>query len=152
SCAPVRWQRDLWKVKRMKPARILVLVVALAAGGIAAMLAGRSDDPTPPPPPVAEIETVDVLVAANEIGIGTTVQGADLRWQTWPAAAANPTFIRKTDRPDGINQFAGAIARGSFSAGEPIREAKLIKGTTSGYMAAVLPEGKRGMATEISVE
>ena len=53
---------------------------------------------------------------------------SDLRWQTWPAAAASPTFIRKSDRPDAINQLAGAIVRAPFSAGEPIREAKLIKG------------------------
>jgi Flp pilus assembly protein CpaB len=29
----------------MKPARIVVLLIALAAGGIAALLAGRSDPP-----------------------------------------------------------------------------------------------------------
>ena len=38
----------------------------------------------------------------------------DLRWQTWPAAAASPTFIRKSDRPDAINQLAGSIARAPF--------------------------------------
>jgi pilus assembly protein CpaB len=136
----------------MKPARILVLVIALAAGGVAAMLAGRSDDPTPIQPPVTQIETVDILIAGNDIGIGTTVQGPDLRWQTWPAAAAGPNFIRKSDRPDAINQLAGAIVRQPFSAGEPIRESKLIKGKSSGYMAAVLPQGKRAIATEITVE
>src|SRR5438105_11368756 len=33
----------LWKVKRMKPARIVALVTALAGGGTAALLGGRSD-------------------------------------------------------------------------------------------------------------
>jgi pilus assembly protein CpaB len=136
----------------MKPARIVVLVIALAAGGIAALLAGRSDEPPASQPPIAQLETVDILVAGNDIGIGTTVKNADLRWQTWPAAAASPTFIRKGDRPDAINEFAGAIARGPFTAGEPIRESKLIKGTSSGYMAAVLPKGKRAIATDITIE
>ena len=126
----------------MKPARIVVLVIALAAGGIAALLAGRSD---PPPQvqqaPVAPLETVDVLVAASDIGIGSTISGSELRWQTWPAAAAGANFIRRSDRPDAINQLAGSITRSPFFAGEPIREARLIRAKGSGYMAAILPSG-----------
>ena len=100
----------MWKVKRMKPARIVILLIALVAGGIAALLASRSDQP-PPVAPVAQMETVDVLVAAADIGLGTTVAGPELRWQTWPAAVASPTFVRKSDRPDAIQQLAGSIAR-----------------------------------------
>jgi pilus assembly protein CpaB len=138
----------------MKPARIIVLVIALVAGGIAALLASRSDRPEAPPqaPPVAQLETVDVLVAANDIGLGNTVKPDDLRWQVWPAAAASSNFIRKSDRPDAINQLAPSIARAPFSAGEPIREAKLIKANGSGYMAAILPSGMRAISTEISAE
>jgi pilus assembly protein CpaB len=137
----------------MKPARIVVLVIAAAAGGVAALLAGRSDPPAPPAPaPVAPIETVDVLIANSDIGLGHTVAASDLRWQTWPAAAAGANFIRKSDQPDAINQVAGSITRAAFSAGEPIRESKLIKGKSGGYMAAVLPAGKRAIATEISAE
>ena len=139
----------------MKPARIVVLVIAVAAGGVAALLAGRSEPPPPPlaPAPVAPLETVDVLIANSDIGLGHTVAANDLRWQTWPAAAAGPNFIRKSDQPDAINQLAGSITRAAFSAGEPIRESKLIKGKNGGgYMAAVLPSGKRAISTEISVE
>jgi len=135
----------------MKPARIIVLLIALVAGGIAALLAGRSDPP-PAPAPVAQIETADVLVAATDIGLGTTVSGQALRWQTWPTAAASPNFIRKSDRPDAINQLTGSLARQPFSGGEPIRESKLIKAKGSGYMAAVLPAGMRAVSTEISPE
>ena len=137
----------------MKPARIIVLVIALVAGGIAALLASRSDQTeTPTPAPVAQLETVDVLVAASDIGLGNTVKPEDLRWQVWPAAAANTNFIRKSDRPDAINQIAPSIARAPFSAGEPIRESKLIKANGSGYMAAILPSGMRAISTEISAE
>jgi pilus assembly protein CpaB len=135
----------------MKPARIIVLVIALLAGGIAAFLAGRSE-PSPPPPPVAQLETTDVLIAASDIPLGNKVAAPDLRWQTWPTAAAGPNFIRKSDRPDAINQFVGSIARAPFSAGEPIREAKLVKANGSGYMAAILPSGMRAISVEISPE
>jgi|SRR4051812_41962167 pilus assembly protein CpaB len=137
----------------MKPARILVLLIALAAGGVAALLAGRSDQqPAPEQAPVVQLETVDILIANVDIGMGRTVAAPDLRWQTWPAAAAGPNFIRKSDRPESINQLSGSIARQPFSAGEPIREAKLIKGQGSGYMAAILPGGMRAISTEISAE
>ncbi len=137
----------------MKPARIIVLVIALAAGAIAALLAGRSDRTAPPAPaPVAQLETVDVLIANADIGLGSTVSAQDLRWQTWPAAAAGPAFVRKNDRPDAINQLAGSITRAPFFSGEPIREAKLIRAKGSGYMAAILPGGMRAVSTEISPE
>jgi pilus assembly protein CpaB len=136
----------------MKPARIIVLVIALAAGGIAALLAGRSEAPPPPPPPVAQLETTDVLIANADIGLGSAVAEKDLRWQTWPAAAAGPNFIRKPERPEAIRELAGAIARIPFSAGEPIRESKLIKAKGSGYMAAILPSGMRAISVEISPE
>jgi pilus assembly protein CpaB len=42
--------------------------------------------------------------------------------------------------------------RQPFSAGEPIRDGKLIKGKASGYMAAILPAGLRAISTEISAE
>src|SRR5579883_357855 len=138
----------------MKPARIIVLLIALAAGGVAAFMASRSDQAPPPEPaaPVAQLETTDVLVANAEIGMGSAVKPEDLRWQTWPAAAASANFIRKSDRPDAIAQLAGAIARTPFSDGEPIREAKLIRADGSGYMAAILPTGMRAASIDISVE
>jgi len=135
----------------MKPARIIVLVIAVVAGGIAALLAGRWES-APPPAPVAQLETTDVLIAATDIGLGTSVSAQDLRWQTWPTVAAGPNFIRQSERPDAIEQLAGSIARAPFSAGEPIREAKLIKAKGSGYMAAILPSGMRAISVEISPE
>ncbi len=136
----------------MKAARLIVLGIAVAAGGLAALLAGRSEKPAPAPSPVAQLDTVDVLVAKSDIGRGTAVKAGDLRWQTWPTASAGPSFIRKSNRPDAIEQLAGSIARGSFAAGEPIQEARLIKAGAAGYLAAVLPSGMRAVSTEISAE
>jgi pilus assembly protein CpaB len=42
--------------------------------------------------------------------------------------------------------------RAPFIAGEPIREQKLVKANGSGFMAAILPTGMRGISTEISPE
>jgi pilus assembly protein CpaB len=136
----------------MKPARIIVLVIALAAGAIAALLAGRSDQEAPAPAPVAQIETVEVLVANNDIGVGTKMSAQEMRWQTWPTASANAQFIRKNERPEAIEQLSGSITRQTFVAGEPIRESRLIKAAGSGYLAAILPEGMRAIAMDVSPE
>jgi pilus assembly protein CpaB len=135
----------------MYTARIVVLIIALSAGGIAAYLASGSDK-TLPTEPVAQLQTVDVLVARSDIGLGQTVTPEDMQWQSWPAAAASNTFIRRNERPDATTQVAGSIARAPFIAGEPIREPKLVKANGSGFMAAILPTGMRAISTEISPE
>ena len=135
----------------MKAARLIVLGIAVAAGGVAAILAGgRGQAPAPAPAP--QIATVDVLVAKNDIGMGTKLSPNDLQWQTWPTSAANAAFIRKNEQPDALQQYEGAIARVAMSAGEPVRDNKLIKAKGSGYMAAILPAGMRATAVEISAE
>jgi pilus assembly protein CpaB len=142
----------MWEVKRMKTARLVVLGVAVAAGGLAALLAGRSDPLPPAPKPVVQVDTVEILVAKRDIGMGHVVSPNDIQWQIWPTAAAGPNFIRRSDRPEAVQQLAGAIARTPLVAGEPVREAKLIKADGSGFMAAILPAGMRAVSTEISPE
>jgi pilus assembly protein CpaB len=137
----------------MYTARIVVLFIALGAGGLAAYLASGSDTKSAAPaPPVAQLETVDVLVARSDIGLGQTTKAEDLQWQTWPKSTASGSFIRRSDRPDAITQVAGSIARSPIMAGEPIREQKLVKADGSGFMAAILPSGMRAVSTEISAE
>ncbi|MGA7998392.1 MAG: Flp pilus assembly protein CpaB [Bradyrhizobium sp.] len=136
----------------MNRARIVVLTIAVGAGGVAAYLASGSDDKPAPAAPAAQLQTVDVLVAKSDIGLGQTVTPADMVWQTWPTASASNTFIRRNERPDATTQIAGSIARSPFIAGEPIREPKLVKGNGSGFMAAILPTGMRAISTEISPE
>jgi pilus assembly protein CpaB len=136
----------------MKTAQIAVLSIALGAGGIAAWLARGTDDTAKTSAqPVAQLATVEVLVAKNEIGLGQSVKPDDLQWQTWPAAASS-SFIKRGDRPDANKQITGMIARAPFIAGEPIREPKLVRADGSGFMAAILPTGMRAVSTEISAE
>lgn len=142
----------MWKVKRMKAARLIVLGIAVVAGGLAAILAGGLDRQEAPPAPVARLDTVDVLVAKTDIGIGQTLGDQDVQWQPWPTAAMSPAFLRRNERPEAIAEFAGAVARTPIAAGEPVRESKLIRVKGSGYMAAILPAGMRAVSTEISPE
>jgi pilus assembly protein CpaB len=133
-------------------ARIIVLVIALAAGGVAAYLVSGSDNRPAPVQPVAQLPTVDVLIAKSDIALGQTLKPEDLQWQTWPAATASNSFIRRNDRPNATTELAGSIVRSPLIGGEPIREQKLVRADGSGFMAAILPTGMRAVSTEISPE
>src|SRR5512138_3771043 len=136
----------------MNNARIAVLAIAIGAGGIAAYLASGSSDQPAPAQPVAQMQTVDVLVAKADIGLGQSVKADDLQWQAWPAATASGSFINRASKADAVKEITGSIARSPFIAGEPIREQKLVKADGSGFMAAILPQGYRAVSTEISPE
>ena len=138
----------------MKRSRIIVLVIALAAGAVAAMLASGNRTPEapkqePPPPPLA---TTDVLVAKTDLATGQVVAEGDVGWQTWPAASATASFIRKTDRPEAIKEFIGAIVRTPIATGEPIRDSKVVLAKGGGFLAAILPHGMRAIAIDVSPE
>jgi pilus assembly protein CpaB len=128
--------------------------MALAAGGLAVKLVSMTGDTSPsePSPPSAEIETVDVLAAAAEIRPGQFLSAQNIHWQTWPAAsAAAAELITKSTRPNAIQELSGARARIALSVGEPIRVTKLAK-PGSGFLAAILPQGTRAVAMEITPE
>ena len=128
----------------MNIARVVVLIIAYLARG-------TEEKPRAEAEPVAQLPTVEILVAKSDIGLGQPVKPEDLQWQAWPASGAN-NLINRASRADGIKEIAGSIARTPVFAGEPIREQKLVKANGSGFMAAILPTGMRAISTEISPE
>ncbi len=95
----------------MNNARIVVLAIAIGAGGIAAYLASGSSEKPAPAQPVAQLQTVDILVAKSDIGLGQSVKPEDMQWQAWPSASASGSFISKTSRADAMREVTGSIAR-----------------------------------------
>ncbi|MGX5736238.1 Flp pilus assembly protein CpaB [Bosea thiooxidans] len=130
----------------MSPARIIILLVALAAGIGAALLV---QTPSEGPAPVAQVEpapTVPVLVAATDIPIGNTVAADSLRWQNWPLSGIPAGIIRKDETPEAEKEIIGQLARQALFAAEPIRREKLIRTDGTGFLSAVLPSGMRAVA------
>src|ERR1700736_3579445 len=133
----------------MNTARIVVLTIALGAGGIAAYLV-YSTEQAPVAEPVAQLPTVEILVAKSDIGLGQTVKPEDVQWQIWPAATASNSFIRRSD--SAMKEVDGSTVGAPFIVAEPIRDQKLVRADGSGFMAAILPTGMRAVSTEISPE
>ena len=134
----------------MKPARLVVLAVALGAAAVAAMLMRQS---APTAPVVVEksapVATTDVLVAAVELPVGQTLKPADVRWQPWPADYVPNGAITRTEAPAVDGEVTGSIVRSNFLAGEPIRREKLVKANSNAFMSAILPAGMRAVAISI---
>lgn len=106
----------------MTTARIVVLIIALSAGGVAAYPSRGYHDSNKPATAelVAQLATVDVLVAKFDIPLGQAVKPELLQWQSWLAAAASGSLTRRSDGADAMTQPAGSVARVPFVAGEPI--------------------------------
>lgn len=138
----------------MRPARILLIVVAIIAGGLAAFLATRSGPPAPQQQAATEViqeARERVLVANDGIGLGQRLTAEDVSWQDWPQGAVRAEYITASAVPDAPAQITGSVARFEFFPGEPIREAKLVS-STQGYMSAVISEGMRAVAVAVTPE
>src|ERR1700753_4266825 len=95
---------------RMNRSRTIILAIAVVAGSIAAYLASGSDTNRPvPPPAVAQIPTVEVLVARSDIALGQTITPDLMQWQTWTETSASNNFITRKDRPNAVTDLAGSI-------------------------------------------
>jgi pilus assembly protein CpaB len=139
----------------MKTTRLAVLGVAIAAGGAAAWLMNSgsapqsvvqviSDAPAPP-----SVNLTEVLVAAVDLPLGQSIRPGDLRWQAWPSEILTPGYVTRSSRPQALEEETGALVRGAFLSGEPVRPEKLIRADGKGFLAAVLPAGMRAMAITI---
>jgi pilus assembly protein CpaB len=84
----------------MKAARSLVLAVAPAAGGAAAFFIGSDEAKKPEAPPVAQIETTNVLIAKNDIGMGAAILNQDLQVGTRSLALRSLLDASKVSEED----------------------------------------------------
>lgn len=138
--------------------RILILLVALGSGGFAAWLAMNTiAQPAKEPSAVVtkiveeKAYTHEILVANDTLGHGVMLQRAHIRWQPWAGDNVPPVFISRSLRPDAAEVLEGSLVRSGFVAGEPIRQDRLAK-PGSGFLAGMLPSGKRAIAVRVSAE
>ncbi len=136
----------------MQKARLVILTVAVAAAGAAGYIATqmRPDVNVVRSEPQPQIKLQDVLVATENLGVGTEVNG-QMRWQSWPVDALADGYIKRSDRPNAAEELKGSTVRLRIFTGEPIREAKLI-GKGQSFMSAQLPAGMRAVATQITAD
>ncbi|WP_137134895.1 Flp pilus assembly protein CpaB [Rhizobium sp. FKY42] len=138
----------------MKPARLIILTVAVVAAGLAGMLALRlSGEKTVVETPLEVIRkepTTNVLVSSANLPVGARLNEKSIHWMAWPEGGVVDGFITESARPKAIEELNGAIVRLPLFAGEPVRAEK-VADSSNRIMSSILPSGKRAVATEISV-
>ncbi|TPW32670.1 Flp pilus assembly protein CpaB [Pararhizobium mangrovi] len=137
----------------MKPARLVILAVAVVAAGLAGYIAMNmtgGGTETIRVPVVQQAQNKKVLVAKASLPVGARLKADDLAWHDWPEDGVVDGFYTKKERPDAIEKLKGSVVRIPMFAGEPVIREK-IAGAGGNAMASLLPQGKRAVATRISV-
>jgi len=131
----------------------VVLLILLAFGAALGtvyfarnwMAAQRAAMTQPPPAPVSHNE---VLVAKDTLPVGTLLKPDQLRWQAWPDATMDSSYILKGKRTP--EDMTGAVLRVGLTAGQPITDAVVVKPGDSGFLAAVLAPDMRAVSVSIN--
>lgn len=139
----------------MKPARLIILSVALVAAGAAAFLAmnltGKETVVQMQSETVVKKEPViNVLVASANLPVGSRLTEESMRWANWPEGSIVEGFITEQNRPEALKELKSAIVRMPIFEGEPLRAEK-IADPGNAIMSSLLPAGKRAVGTEITV-
>ena len=130
---------------------IIVGTIAILAFGATYIFLGSAPNSAPSPSAAAppKIDVEQVLVAAQDLPMGTVVndsgdglaglaEGRRLGIHDHQVGQAG--CARGCERP---------MTRVAFIRGEPIRHDKLVKAGAGGFMSAILPTGKRAVAIKI---
>jgi pilus assembly protein CpaB len=133
--------------------RRLVIVGAIAIFAFGAtyvlMTKGQNARPLPVVQAAPKLAVEQVLVASQDIPMGTVVSSSSVSWQAWPKAAISEFMITKSSQGDPLADIKGSMTRVAFLRGEPIRHDKLVKAGEGGFMSAILPSGMRAVAIKI---
>lgn len=139
----------------MNTQRLVVLGLALvAAGGAAFLVRGMLGGGTPKveakPAPI--IPMSEVLVASANLTPGQALTADRVRWEKWPTASVDPSFI--THEAAGSEEAAvkGTVVRAPILQGQPINSTAIVHGDASGFMAATLTDGMRAVSITISAD
>ncbi|CAA7625883.1 Flp pilus assembly protein CpaB [Magnetospirillum sp. UT-4] len=133
----------------MKPVVIVLMAVAVAAASATAFLAQRWVSTQAARPVATQAAPVaEVLVVAREVAAGTALAEADLRYEPWPANAAQ-RFVARKPGEDPRAQMVGLVTRRALAEGEPFTQAAAAK-PDAGLLAGLLAPGMRAVSVAIS--
>ncbi len=145
----------------MSPLRLIILAVAAVAAIVAAILvrnlASQPEVQTETAAPVeiikeVEVSQIKVLVAAEDLRVGTLLIPEHFAWVDWPEKSVSPSFITQDINPEAMEEISGSVVRSAMYIDEPVLPIKVVAKGETGFMAALLSPGMRAVAVEISPE
>lgn len=125
----------------------IIAVLALVASVVAFRI---TDSSTPAvvgqgeaPSKEINVKTIDVLMARNNIPVGTIITSSMIDKQPWPENLVMDNFVLGDK---GGQDIIGTVARSSINAHEPFMKSKLANPNDPGFLAAGLPVGMRAIS------
>lgn len=143
---------------------ILLLLAGGAATGAALLAKGWLEDrraellalQRSEPVTIETIDTVEVLVAAEELPSGTFLTQSQFVWTTFPADSLPETYFTRarlaeadSDGDGPADGLTGAVIRGGLTVGEPLTLGRVIRPGDRGFLAAVLRPDMRAVSVPI---
>jgi pilus assembly protein CpaB len=126
---------------------LLLTAAAVSAAGSAAIVHGlltRDNNG-------GRAGTVQILVAARDVGAGENFDLTAGTWQHWPRASVPDAMITAQSTPD----FTGAqkyFAVAPLLAGEPVRRDRLVRRGDASLLAALIAPGMRAVSLPLRDE
>jgi pilus assembly protein CpaB len=139
----------------MNTQRLVVLGLAVvAAGGAALLVRGMLGGGTPQVSAKAApiVAMSEVLVAGSNLEPGQALKPELVRWQKWPTASVDASFITHEAAGSEENAVKGTVVRAPILTGQPIVTTAIVHGDQSGFMAATLSDGMRAVSITISAD
>ena len=133
--------------------RLIIPLVALVLAGATAYFARnwieekKEQQPVAVAAPAPEITYQKVLVAANDVRIGSFVNVESFVWQEWPDVDLPETYFVQGQRKK--DELLGAVARKPIGAGDPITDGSLVSPGDRGFLAVVLGSDMRALTVPV---
>jgi pilus assembly protein CpaB len=84
-----------------------------------------------------------VMVAASDLAVGKRLDKSNTRWQEWPKATLQPTYITEENK-ELSEKVMGYLVRNHIAPGDPITVANLSSEKT-GYLSAMIDPNQRAV-------
>lgn len=127
---------------------LVAAVIAVVAGVAALKFAGGGKQENSPvvanagTQRSADVATVEVFVAREQIDVGAVIKEEMLAKQPWPSHLVLESFVVAGVSGEDV---IGRIARSTFMPQEPLLKTRLANPNDPSFLAATLPEGKRAV-------
>lgn len=132
---------------------LVLIIVAIVIAGAAAYVARSFMQEQPAQAEIVEVRqesnTIEILVAASDLPIGTIVNQDSFRSQPWPEDALDERYLTN-GAVDMEEMVYGRVVRASLLQGEPLTSTRLVGPGERGFLAAVLSPGYRAITVPIT--
>jgi len=98
---------------------------------------------------VAEIPTVQILVAAKDLKVGHEIAEGDLKWQKWPQEQAFLGAIIRDGEQSPMDVRTGKLLR-SLAAGQPVSMTLFSEKTGGDFLTTQIGAGMRAVGVSVS--